>query len=163
VVIHLGVVAFVALVLQLLALYAPLGDDDLPRRILIVSSYVLLLGFVLANLRRPGIVVLGIGLALNFTAIVANGGLMPISPETVADAHINLNGVSLSEWVPRSKDVLLAPEDTHLRFLTDIFVWRNPSSVRAFSIGDLVLAAGIVLTLADLLLPRVSRLPADRP
>jgi len=147
----------------LLAIYAPLGDDDLPRRILIVSSYVLLIGFVLSNLRRPGIVLLGIGLALNFIAIAANGGLMPISPETVADARININGVSLGDWVPRSKDVLRAPEDTHLRFLTDIFVWRNPTGVRAFSIGDLVLAAGLVLTLADLLLPRVARLPADRP
>ena len=147
----------------MLAIYAPLGDDDLPRRILIVSSYVLLIGFVLANLRRPGIAVLGLGLALNFIAITANGGLMPISPETAVDARIDVEGVSLGDWVPSSKDVLLAPEHTHLRFLSDILVWRNPTGVRAFSIGDLVLAAGLVLTLADLLLPRVARLPAGRP
>jgi len=88
---------------------------------------------------------------------------MPISPETAVDARIDVEGVSLGDWVPSSKDVLLAPDATHLRFLTDILVWRNPTSVRAFSIGDLVLAAGLVLTLADLLLPRVARLPADRP
>jgi hypothetical protein len=40
------------------------------RRILFVASYLALFVFVVANLRRPGLVILGAGLALNFLAIV---------------------------------------------------------------------------------------------
>ena len=147
--------AFIALGLQLLAVYAPLGPSDIPRRVLLVISYLLLLTFALANLRRPGLVIIGAGLLLNFLAIVSNGGLMPVSPDTTERAGAS-EELSLGEWVPRSKDVLLTREDTRLWFLTDILVWKNPA-VKAFSIGDVVIAAGLLVTLGELLLPRPRR------
>ncbi len=150
---RLGVVALLALLAQVTAIAAPLGDDDLPRRILLVFSYLLLLVFVAANARRPGVAVLGAGLLLNFAAILANGGLMAITPETLHKTGRLPHDAVVGEWLPGSKDILLEREDVHLRALTDRLTWDagSPPLPRAFSIGDIVIVAGLVLTVADLL------------
>ena len=157
VVIRLGPLAFMGLALQLLAIFGPLGSNDIPRRILLVGSYPLLLVFVLANLRRPGLMLIGVGLLLNFVAIVSNGGLMPVSPDTLERIGQPPEELSLGEWVSGSKDVLLAREDTHLWFLTDTLTWKNPTAISAFSVGDLVIAVGLVVILGELFLPRLRR------
>ena len=152
---RLGVVALLALLVQVIAIRAPLGDDDLPRRILLVTSYVILFVFVLSNLRRPGIAVLGAGLLLNFIAIIANGGLMAITPETVLKTGELPDDAAIGEWLPGSKDILLEREDVHLWALTDRLTWDPVSSVfRAFSIGDVVIVTGLVLAVVELLAPR---------
>ncbi len=156
VVFRLGVVAFLALLAQVAAVRAPFGDDDLPRRVLFVLSYLLLLAFVAANLSRIGIAVIGAGLLMNSAAIVANGGLMPITPETALKSGALPSDAQLGQWLPGSKDVLLERGDAHLWFLGDRFTWDAMSSVvRAFSLGDVILAVGLVVTLLDLLLPRL--------
>jgi len=76
-------VALLALFLQAIAITAPLGDADVLRRVLFVSSYLLLIAFAARNIRRPGIAVIGLGLLLNFAAVAANEGFMPITPEVV--------------------------------------------------------------------------------
>ena len=154
--IRLGPLVFVALSFQFLAIYAPLGSSDIPRRVLLSASFPLLLAFILANLWRPGLIVLGLGSLLNFIAIVSNGGLMPVSPDTLERVGSPPQELTLGKWVPDSKDVLLAPEDTHLRYLTDTLTWKNPV-VSAFSVGDLVIGAGFVLVLGELFLPRIRR------
>lgn len=154
----MGVVALLAVLTQVIAIRAPLGDDDLPRRILFVASYVLLLVFVAANVRRPGIAVIGAGLLLNFCAIVANGGLMAITAETLLATGDLPDDSVVGEWLPGSKDVLLDRGDVHLWALTDRLTWDPVAPVfRAFSIGDVAIVAGLVLTVADLLLPRFAR------
>src|SRR5438132_903250 len=45
-----------------------------------LGSYLLAAGFVLANRRVPGLPLVGLGGALNFVTIAANGGVMPIRP-----------------------------------------------------------------------------------
>lgn len=158
VVIRFGVVALLALALQLLAVFGPFGGADLPRRALMVSGYILLLAFVALNLRRPGLVIAGVGLLLNFAVIVANGGLMPITPDTVRRSEDVPSDISIGDWIPRSKDVLLAREDVRLWFLSDRLVWRKVAgTVRAFSIGDVIIAAGLAVTVGDLFLPRARR------
>ncbi len=52
-------------------------------RILLVLSQLTLLVFVFRNWKTPGFWLLGAGLLLNLTVILFNGGLMPITPETV--------------------------------------------------------------------------------
>lgn len=152
---RLGAVALLAVLIQVVAIRAPLGDDDLPRRILLVASYALLLIFVAANVRRPGIAVIGAGLLLNFLAIVANGGLMAITQETLLKTGDIPDDAVVGEWLPGSKDILLEREDVRLWALTDRLTWdRVAPAFRAFSIGDVVIVAGLVLTLADLFLPR---------
>lgn len=160
---RLGTVAVSALGLQLLVVFAGLGDLTDVRRGLFVCSYLLLIVFVLANLRRPGIAVIGVGLVLNFLAIVSNGGLMPVTPEALDRVGPPPTEIELGEPVPLTKDVLLAREDTRLWPLTDILTWENPTNIQLFSVGDLFIAAGLALTLAELLLPRLRRVPPDSP
>jgi Family of unknown function (DUF5317) len=158
---HLGVVALLAIPLQLAAIEAPLGSDDLPRRILFVASYVLLIVFAAVNLRRPGIAVLGVGLVLNFLAIVSNGGLMPTTPEDYAK-YSWPQDATIGSWIPHTKDVLLERKDVRLYYLGDHLRWDDQALIRVFSIGDLVIMAGLALTVAELALPRV-RLKQVKP
>jgi hypothetical protein len=145
-----------ALVLQLLAIYAPLGSDDLPRRILLVSGYLALLAFVGANLRRPSLIVLGIGVFLNFLPIIANGGLMPITPETLLKTGDIPEDARIGEWVEGTKDILKERDDVHLYFLSDRLT-SDLSPFRAFSIGDLIILGGAIFLTGELLLPRLKR------
>ena len=149
-------VALLALCLQAIAIRAPLGDADILRRVLFVSSYLLLIVFVGFNLRRPGIALIGVGLLLNFGAIVANGGLMPITPEAVLRTGDLPGDAVVGEWLPGSKDVLLEREDVRLWFLGDRLTWQAISPLlRAFSIGDVAIFAGLLVTLADFFVPRL--------
>lgn len=148
--------ALLAFLLQVIALLAPLGDGDLVPRILFVTSYLLLFVFVTLNIRHPGIVILGIGIALNFLPIIANGGLMPITPETIERTGETPEGVEVGEWIPGSKDVLLERDEVRLYFLADRLV-VDSTPVRAFSIGDVVILGGLIVLLAELLLPRPVR------
>lgn len=156
---RLGLWVFLALGLQLLVIYAGLGWAAPLRRVIFILSYLILFVFVAANWRRLGIAVIGVGLLLNFLAIAANGGLMPIAPETMVRAGLahRLAGLEPGDPVPFSKDVLLEKGDTRLRFLSDILVVDNPADIRAFSVGDTVIAAGLIVTLAEVFLPRVRR------
>lgn len=49
----------------------------------LILSQVMLLVFAWVNRQQPGFWALGVGLALNLLVIAANGGRMPVSPDTV--------------------------------------------------------------------------------
>ena len=153
-----------ALAAQLVVIYAGFGDAAVLRRFIFPSSYVLLLAFVVLNRRRIGFLVIGAGMLLNFLAIVSNGGLMPVTPANAEKAGMGykIEGVELGEAIPRSKNVLLEESDIHLRWLSDRFTWISDSPFAVFSIGDLVIAAGLVVLLLELLLPALQRSPPDR-
>lgn len=156
---HFAVVALLAICLQIIAIFAPLGSNDLPTRILLVTSYLLLLVFVSINVRRPGLVILGLGLTLNFLAIVTNGGLMPTTPEVYAKFSWP-EDVRVGERIPNTKDILLEREDVHLYVLSDRYRWDTQTLIRVFSIGDVIIATGLIVTVAELALPRFGRKPA---
>ena len=148
----------VALAIQLIAIFADLGSDDLFRRILFIASYLLLIVFVFANVRRPSVALFGVGVLLNFLPIITNGGLMPITPETLQKTGEVPEDARIGEWVKDTKDVLLERDDVHLYFFSDRLT-SDLSPSRAFSIGDVVLIVGAVVLLLDLLLPRPYRAP----
>jgi Family of unknown function (DUF5317) len=154
-----GVLALFALAIQAIAIFVPLGLDDLPKRLLFVLSYVLLLAFIVVNLRRPGIAVIGIGVVLNLLPIVANGGLMPVTAENVAriGETSSIEGREDGDAIPYTKNVLKSKDDTWFYELSDRIVWDNPFFFRIFSIGDVVIAGGLALTMGELFLPRVKR------
>jgi hypothetical protein len=147
-----------ALAIQLIAIFADLGSDDLFRRILFIASYLLLIVFVLANVRRPSVALFGVGVLLTFLPIISNGGLMPITPETLLKTGDVPEDARIGEWVEGTKDVLLERDDTRLYFFSDRLT-SDLSPSRAFSIGDVVLIVGAVVLLLDLLLPRRIRAP----
>ncbi len=145
-----------ALAIQLIAIFADLGSDDLFRRILFIASYLLLIVFVFANIRRPSVALFGVGVLLNFLPIITNGGLMPITPQALLKTGDVPEDARIGEWVEGTKDVLLDRDDVHLYFFSDRLTSALSPS-RAFSIGDVVLIGGAVVLLLDLLLPRPYR------
>jgi hypothetical protein len=105
---------------------------------LYVASTVLVLAALLRNLPIPGFAVIAVGAVLNLTAIVANGGRMPASPE----AFTALTGQPAVPTTDFSNSVITA-HDTQLAFLGDIFVLPRPIPLaNVFSIGDVVIALG---------------------
>ncbi len=154
-----------ALLAQLIVIYVGFGEAGLVRRLVFPASYLLLAAFVILNRRRIGLLVIGAGMLMNFLAIVSNGGLMPISPATMENAgfHDELAELELGDAVPQTKNVLLAEGDTNLRWLSDRFTFDSRSPFPVFSIGDLIIAAGLIVTLVEFLLPVVQRVSQDRP
>ena len=152
--IRFGWVVLLALLLQITVIYVGFGEAAVLRRFIFPSSYVLLVAFVIFNRRRIGFLVIGAGMLLNFAAIISNGGLMPVTPANIEGAGMayRLDGVELGDAVPRSKNVLLEESDTNLRWLSDRFTWLSDSPFSVFSVGDIVIAAGLVVVLGELLL-----------
>jgi hypothetical protein len=94
---------------------------------------------VLRNLGVPGMWVVAVGAFSNLAAIAANGGAMPADPGALAIAGLperdHLNSVVLAQPA--------------LQPLTDIFAipsWLPMANV--FSIGDVLIAVGIVWAIA---------------
>jgi hypothetical protein len=154
-----GVLALFALAMQGVAIFAPLGFDDAPKRLLFELSYVILIFVAIVNLPRAGFLILGVGLVLNFLVIVSNGGLMPVTAENLARVHAldRIEGRAEGDAIPRTKNVLKTKGETTLYVLSDRLVFDNPVYVPIFSIGDVVIAAGLVVILGDLFLPRLQR------
>lgn len=111
---------------------------------LLVVSQLLLLAFAWRNRGQPGMVLLGIGVALNLTVIIANGGLMPIFPEVVSRFAPNAAGTWLiGERLWWSKDIVLPASATHLPWLADRFLLPDWLPLRAaYSLGDVFIALG---------------------
>jgi len=151
-----------ALALQVPLLRAPFGPtlEVTGAQVAFLFSHLLLLTFVWLNWRVLGIQIIGIGVLLNLLAILSNGGFMPITPQTLV--RINL-GSALDQWTlgfhyGRSKDIILLQHDTTLWVLSDILVLPPPFPwPTAFSLGDLLIATGIIVTLqGPVSLPRLA-------
>ncbi|MBN1660141.1 MAG: DUF5317 domain-containing protein [Anaerolineae bacterium] len=144
--------AVVALALQVPLLRAPGGrpGDVVVQQMLFLVSHLPLLAFVWINRCVPGVWLVGLGAACNLLVIAANGGWMPIHPETLA--RIN-PGTAPQSWpvglhYGYSKDLILAREATRLWWLSDILVLPPPFPwPAACSAGDVLIAAGIVALL----------------
>lgn len=120
--------------------------------ILLVSSLIILLAFSLLNIHKISFLPITLGFLLNFLVIMLNGGLMPISPDAVRKL---LPGQD-AQWVVGQrlgygKDIILQPEMTRLWFLSDRFMlpdWLQYPV--AFSLGDVLIAAGVIWLLWSL-------------
>lgn len=125
------------------ALYGP--ADQRIAAFGLVGSLVLLLIFAWRNRSHAAFYWLGAGLLLNLAAIASNGGLMPISPETLARMYPDMpvGAVELGSRVGLSKNVALAVPDTRLEWLGDRFLLpdRLPFQI-AYSLGDVLIAIG---------------------
>ncbi len=136
--------ALAGLLTQLIVFFGPVaervGDLGVP---LYVGSTALVLAAVLRNVAVPGLALVALGAVSNLAAIVANGGYMPASPGALAALGREINaGYSNSAVV---EEPALAP-------LTDLFAlpawlpWAN-----LFSVGDVLIAAGICWAIVALL------------
>jgi hypothetical protein len=132
----------------------PHGDSWLHQAVH-VASYLLLGAFAWSNRRIPGLPVILLGGLLNFLAISANGGIMPADPELA----VHMARESGEGFVNAG-----ALENPNLLFLGDVFA--TPSSwplYNVYSVGDLVMVAGILVLLHGVcrsrLVPRRWRSP----
>ncbi|MBI3152061.1 MAG: DUF5317 domain-containing protein [Chloroflexi bacterium] len=149
---HLWLV-FAAFLPQFVAFYLPGTRQTLPDHwlaYLLPFSQVLFLAFAWLNRRQPGMMILLIGTALNFTVIAANRGFMPISPQTAS--HL-VSQTILDDIQPGdrfgTKDILLPTEHTRFEWLADRFLPPAWSAYQvAFSLGDVFIAIGVFWLLA---------------
>jgi hypothetical protein len=119
----------------------------------LVSSLLLLLLFCVLNLKKLSFIPISVGFLCNFLVIVLNGGLMPISPETINRLIPNAPSSlwSLGHRLGYGKDVVLEEAHTLLPFFSDRFVtpqWLHYPV--AFSFGDLLISAGVIWLLWSL-------------
>jgi hypothetical protein len=120
----------VGFVLLAMATFVPADQHELAVTLILVS-YLPLLGFVLLNRKLSGMWIAGIGILMNFTVIVANGG-MPVLAEAAQIASGSSGSLALG-----AKHVLLT-SGTSLPFLADVI----PLPGAVLSLGDVFLAIG---------------------
>jgi hypothetical protein len=140
----------IALVVQLLVVYGPRELIDPAAVALIVASHVGLLAVALRNWRLAGAAIAALGVAMNLAVMLANGGMMPVAPETLARAGRvepwKIGDGSPGTRVAQSKDVILPAADTWLEPLGDRFWTGLPGRLSiVFSAGDVVLLGGVMI------------------
>jgi hypothetical protein len=144
-------VAITGLAVQVVLFSAPAGREvrDIGPLLYAASTGAVLV-FVLVNLRIRGMAVVALGAGLNLLAIVANGGTMPASRAALAMAGLGSSGGYANSRELASP--VLGP-------LGDVFAL--PAGVplaNVFSVGDVLIALGIVLVIVAAM-----RLPLPSP
>lgn len=129
------------------ALSAPSSFVEL-KKALLVLSYVLLLWALSRNLHLWSTRILALGAILNFAAIVANGGLMPVSPAARLQAGMTAIGQSgFGKVLPEGTAILLPVDQTNLWLLSDIIPISPVGGV--FSLGDVLIGVGLLVFLVE--------------
>jgi hypothetical protein len=105
-----------------------------------LGTYGLAAAFLWLNRRVPGLLIAGAGGALNFAAIAANGGVMPAREGALRTAGL--------EYGTGDFENSTVVADASLAFLGDVFaIPAGWPLANVFSVGDVVLVAGVLLGL----------------
>jgi hypothetical protein len=130
---------FVALGLEVVAVELPWLSEGL-RSALMVAAYLVGALFLAANWRVPGMPLIALGGALNLLAITINGGVMPASRSALIGAGLPVDQPGFQNST--------ALADPQLAFLGDVFyVPASWPLSNVFSVGDIVIALGVVWAL----------------
>jgi hypothetical protein len=135
-----------AVVLGLFALQALLiifatRQTILQILLLILSQFALFLLLVL-NRHVPGARLFAVGIFLNTTVMIANGGWMPLTPDMYQFVHPERE-IEMYDKPSGSKSIILPREDTRGWVLTDIIPVNLPWRRNVISIGDTFLMLGV--------------------
>jgi hypothetical protein len=140
----------VAFIIQIAAFNIPSISEkvtDPLAAVLLVGSQALLLIFSILNIKNLSFWPIFTGFLANFAVILLNGGLMPISPETIkkmVPADFDLT-YQIGERLGTGKDIVLSTANTRLAFLSDrIVLYDFLRYSTAFSIGDIFIAIGVI-------------------
>ena len=143
------------IIISVLLRWLPFGFSETSSlvdftRVCMILSYTLLLFALLRNMQIWSVRIIALGTLLNFLAIIANHGFMPVSSDAISLANKTLlempsNGISLTGL----GGVILPVDGTRLWLLTDIIPVSSISTV--FSIGDIVLGIGILVACISLI------------
>ncbi len=147
----LGWLLLVALGLQVVAISVP-GVPEPLRPVLQVASYPVAGIFVVANRHLRGMLLVGFGALSNLAAILANGGTMPAAPAALARAGLPAH--------PRRYVNSAAVAHPRLAWLGDVLALPHRYPLHnVFSVGDLLIAIGIVVAIHALCGSRLRLLP----
>jgi hypothetical protein len=105
---------------------------------MVLVSYGPLIGLVFANRDRKGMWLAGIGVLLNFTVILLNGG-MPV----LTEAAFVASGFSPTPQIAESYKHITLDASTLLPFLADVIPMRIMGQGTVISMGDVFLAVGL--------------------
>jgi hypothetical protein len=124
-------------------------------------ALLLVAGFLALNARtgrrglRVALGLMGAGFLLNAVVVLANGG-MPSPPEVLAGPTSAVN-----TWIgPHAAGHTVLDGSSRLPWLADAIVVRPPGYAVSLSVGDLVLAAGVI---AFFVVAMRTREPAPAP
>jgi len=139
-----------ALLLQLLIF--PLFTDrpiiPVATGALHLVSYGLILFFFALNYRIVPLLAIGVGSLLNLVVITVNGGFMPASPAALARSGASAAAAHLLEDGVYGNVVRMS-DKTSWNGLGDLlYLPRGMPFATAFSVGDLLVACGIVWLIA---------------
>ena len=123
-----------------LVIFVP-GQTVFQMGLLIFSQAALVL-LILVNRHIPGAKLFALGVILNTLVMVANGGWMPVTPETVEFASPARPALVEYSKPQDSKNIVMARSDTNLWILSDIIPVTLPWNRYAVSIGDILLVVG---------------------
>jgi len=121
-----------------------------------IFSYVLLLIALWYSRDIKGMKLIGIGVAINFIAILANGGRMPVSAKALLKADMGdmLPLLNSKSYVIHT----LLTEKSHLKFLTDIIPLPHPyPKPRVLGVGDIVMSIGLFILIQCSMLRKRSK------
>jgi hypothetical protein len=105
-----------------------------------IGTYVAVAAFVVANRRIPWVWLVALGGALNFAAIVANGGIMPATPRALKAAGMVVDPAEFTNS--------RAVAHPHLQLLGDVFWLPSAWPVsNVFSVGDVLILLGALLAM----------------
>ena len=120
---------------------------------LILVSFLCVLGFAALNFALPGMTLIGAGAMSNLLVISINGG-MPVSGDAIARAGLDNPFVGPGSIEKGAHHLMTAADK--LRFLGDVIPVRVMANV--FSVGDVLIWAGLLLMIAQLMVgPRGKR------
>lgn len=107
-------------------------------------SYALIFAFLVINYRTFPLLVIGAGAALNLLVIGINGGYMPSSITALSRAGAEKMTTHLME-ADTYGNVIRMSEQTRLNVLGDLlYLPKGFPLATAFSVGDIVIALGLV-------------------
>ena len=105
-----------------------------------IGTYVAVAAFVVANRRIPWVWLVALGGALNFAAILANGGVMPATPRALKAAGMAFDPAEFT-----NSNAVAHP---HLQFLGDVFSLPSSWPVsNVFSVGDVLIVLGALFAM----------------
>lgn len=131
---------FIALGLQLGTQWLPEEDwADTAGLVMILGSFVLLMVLVLANRKKPGMWIAGLGVLMNFIVIAANGGMPVLAEAAEVASGFEVSNPDLSG----SYKHILLEEGSRLTFLADVIPLRLAGIGEVISLGDIFLALGL--------------------
>ena len=137
----ISVLVFCLFLLQAGVVLYGSGQSTLQNGLLILSQAALF-GLILINHHLPGVKLFALGLALNILVMVANGGWMPVTPETHRYVYPNTTNELYSR--SRRQQKCDSPSNGNKSLaLSDVIRIPLPRGRTAVSVGDILLLVGV--------------------